>query len=73
MAVAGAREQITRTVLAWEGVLVHPHRFGGVKCRLGRRELGHIHGAHLLDMPFPKRVRDAVVATGQVRRARTTS
>jgi hypothetical protein len=65
MAVSGAQEQITRTVLAWEGVSVHPHRFGGVEYRLDRRELGHIHGDHLLDVPFPKRVRDAVVAAGE--------
>jgi hypothetical protein len=45
-------------------VTAHPHRFGGTEYRLGRRELGHIHGDYLLDIPFPKRVRDEMVAAG---------
>jgi hypothetical protein len=39
-----------------------PHRFGGVEFRLGRREIGHIHGDSLVDIPFPKRVRDEIIA-----------
>jgi hypothetical protein len=62
MAVRGAAEQIQTAVLAWPGVEAHQHRFGGTEYRLGRREIGHIHGDHLLDVPFPKRVRDVVVA-----------
>jgi hypothetical protein len=65
MPVSGAQEQITQVVLSWEGVTAHPHRFGGTEYRLGRRELGHIHGDHLVDIPFPKRVRDEVVAAGR--------
>jgi predicted DNA-binding protein (MmcQ/YjbR family) len=53
-------------LLTWENVQVAPHRFGGVEYRLGSRELGHIHGDHMLDIPFPKKVRDEVVANGQV-------
>jgi hypothetical protein len=30
--------------------------------RLERRELGHIHGDRVVDIPFPKRVRDEIVA-----------
>jgi hypothetical protein len=44
---------------------VAPHRFGGVEFRLGRRELGHIHGDSLVDIPFPKPVRDQIVAAGE--------
>jgi hypothetical protein len=60
----GARDQITSVALSWEGVTAHPHRFGGTEYRLGRRELGHIHGDYLLDIPFPKRVRDELLTTG---------
>lgn len=42
-----------------------PHRFGGVEFRLGRRELGHVHGDSLVDIPFPKTVRDEIVAAGE--------
>jgi predicted DNA-binding protein (MmcQ/YjbR family) len=65
MAVPGAHQQITKAVLGWKGVTAHPHRFGGTEYRLGRRELGHIHGDRLVDIPFPKKIRDELVATGR--------
>jgi predicted DNA-binding protein (MmcQ/YjbR family) len=43
-----------------------PHRFGGTEYRLGeRRELGHIHGDTLVDIPFPTKVRNELVAAGR--------
>jgi len=63
--VRGAQETITRAVTGWEGVSVQPHRFGGVEYVIGRREVGHIHGDHLVDIPFPKKVRDEIVQAGQ--------
>ena len=65
MPVRGAAEQIRAQALAWPGVEAHPHRFGGTEYRLGRREIGHIHGESLVDVPFPKKVRDEVVASGR--------
>lgn len=65
MAVRGAGSEIVHAVIAWPGVEAHPHRFGGTEFRIGRREIGHIHGDHLVDIPFPKRVRDEVVAAGR--------
>jgi hypothetical protein len=32
---------------------------------LGKREIGHIHGDGLVDIPFPKKVRDEIVAAGR--------
>ena len=64
MSVKGAQEQITKAVTAWEGVTANPHRFGGVEYVIGKREIGHIHGDHLVDIPFPKKVRDEIVAAG---------
>ena len=61
MSVPNAQKLITQEVLSWEGVTTAPHRFGGVEYRLGTRELGHIHGDHLVDIPFPKKVRDEIV------------
>jgi hypothetical protein len=57
--------QIEREVASWDGVTVHPHRFGGVEFRLGRREIGHLHGARWADLPFHKGVRDMLVETGR--------
>mgnify|MGYP000111895589 CR=1 FL=1 len=65
MPVRGASKQIIETLLTWEGIESHPHRFGGVEFRIGKREIGHIHGDSLVDIPFPKKVRDAIVAAGE--------
>jgi hypothetical protein len=65
MPVRGAQHRIREVVMGWEGVTMGPHRFGGVEFRLGRRELGHIHGDSLVDIPFPRRVRDQIVAAGE--------
>ena len=60
-----ASARIEREVGAWEGVTVQPHRFGGVEFRLGTRELGHLHGDRLADLPFKRPVRDMLVETGR--------
>ena len=60
-----AAEQIKQAVLAWEYVVAKPHRFGGTEFCLGSREIGHIHGDSLVDLPFPKKVRDEIVAAGE--------
>lgn len=65
MSIKGAREQITDVMLRWEGVTAQPHRFNGRAFHLGKREIGHIHGDHLLDIPFPTKVRQALVAAGR--------
>ena len=65
MPVRGAHQQVRAAVLSWPGAEAHPHRFGGEEYRLGRREIGHMHGDYLVDIPFPKRVRDEVVAAGR--------
>ena len=64
MSVAGAAQRIQSELLSWPHVEAHPHRFGGTEYRIGRRELGHIHGDHLVDLPFPMKVRDEVVTAG---------
>ncbi len=65
MSIPGAQERITQAVTSWDGVSFQPHRFGGVEYVIGRREIGHIHGNHLVDIPFPKKVRDEIVAAGR--------
>jgi hypothetical protein len=65
MSITGAQAAITQAVSAWEEVTVQPHRFGGVEYRIGKREIGHIHGDHMVDIPFPKKVRDEIVSAGR--------
>ena len=61
----GAAARITATVSSWPGVEFGPHRFAGVQFRLGRRELGHLHGDTTADIPFPRSVRDELIAEGR--------
>jgi hypothetical protein len=61
----GARLTIERTVLSWDGVTAHEHRFGGVEFRLGKVELGHLHGDRLADLPFPTKIRNELIAEGR--------
>ena len=49
---------------AWPHVSVHPHRFGGREFRIGNAELGHVHIGGTVDIPFPRAVRDALLADG---------
>ena len=58
-------ESIRREVSSWPGVEEAAHRFGGIEFRLGKREIGHLHGDALADLPFPVRMREDLVRTGK--------
>ena len=65
MAVSVAKERIDAAVQGWSGLTSQPHRFGGTEYCLGRREIGHVHGDSLVDIPFPKTVRNELVTRGR--------
>lgn len=58
-------QQIEREVASWDGIVVKAHRFGGIEFKVGRREIGHLHGSRLADIPFPVSVREQLVAAGK--------
>src|SRR5579859_1124954 len=60
-----AGELIRDAVTSWPGVSAEPHRFGGVEYRYGRKEMGHVHGDRLADLPFPRKIHDELVAAGR--------
>jgi hypothetical protein len=49
-------EQITAAVTAWPGVEAGIGRRGEFGFRVGRRQLGHLHGDHAAHFSFPKDV-----------------
>jgi hypothetical protein len=59
--------RLEEELTSWDGVTAHTHRFGGVEFRLGRRELGHLHGDRFADLPFPRRIRDDLIAQSRAR------
>jgi len=57
-------ETLEQEISSWPSVSVHPHRFGGREFRFGSAEVGHIHPGVVVDIPFPRSVRDALLAAG---------
>jgi Family of unknown function (DUF5519) len=49
-------EEITREVTSWPGVEAGPGRRGEFAFKVGRREIGHLHGDHAAHFSFPKDV-----------------
>jgi hypothetical protein len=58
-------DTIRSKVSGWPGVSTVDHRFGGTEFRMGKVEIGHIHGDRLADLPFPKRIRNELVDSGR--------
>ncbi len=54
-------EQIVEQLSSWEGVSVHQHRFGGKEFKFGSAEVGHVHNGGIVDIPFPRSIRDALL------------
>ena len=51
-----ASERITEEVTSWPGVEAGIGRRGEFGFRLGRREIGHLHGDHAFHTGFPRAV-----------------
>jgi hypothetical protein len=58
-------EKINKEILSWPNVTAKQHRFGGIEFLLNKREMGHIHGDSLADLPFPMKTRDDLVNSGR--------
>jgi hypothetical protein len=59
-------ETIRQEILRWPNVTSEPHRYGGIEFRINKKEIGHIHGNRLADLPFPMKIRDELVNSGRV-------
>ena len=57
-------KRLEQEVSRWPNTSVHPHRYGGREFRFGSAEVGHIHNGGVVDIPFPRPVRDALLADG---------
>jgi hypothetical protein len=51
-----ASRRITDEVLSWPGVTAGPGRRGEFAFKVGRREIGHLHGDRSAHFSFPKDV-----------------
>jgi len=58
--------RLEEQVSGWPSISIHPHRFGGKEFLFGSAEVGHIHTGGIVDIPFPRAVRNALLAAGLV-------
>ena len=59
-------ERITEEVTSWPGVTAGPGRRGEFAFRVGRREIGHLHGDHAAHFGFPKAVWQSLFEAGRI-------
>jgi hypothetical protein len=64
--VPAAASTITAEVASWPGVEAGPGSRGELGFRIGRRELGHLHGDHAAHFGFPKAVWQELYDAGRV-------
>ena len=57
-------KKLEDTVASWPQISVHPHRFGGREFRFANAEVGHVHDDGIVDIPFPRSIRDALLTEG---------
>jgi hypothetical protein len=66
------RERIAAEVDSWPGVESGTGRFGSLRFTVGRRELGHLHGDEIADLPLRPEAARKLVASGNARDHRWT-
>jgi hypothetical protein len=61
-----ASQVITDEVTSWPGVEAGLGRRGEFGFRVGRREIGHLHGDHAAHFGFPRAVWEELYAQGRI-------
>jgi hypothetical protein len=61
-----ASERITEEVTSWPGVEAGPGRRGEFSFRVGRREIGHLHGDHAAHLMLPKDLWTELFGQGRI-------
>src|ERR1700760_835062 len=59
-------ERITAEVPSWPGVEAGPGRRGEFAFRVGRREIGHLHGDHAAHFSFPRAEWSELMEQGRI-------
>jgi hypothetical protein len=61
-----ASQQIIEEVTSWPGVEAGPGRRGELAFKIGRRQIGHLHGDHAAHFSFPKQVWAELMEQGRI-------
>jgi len=57
-------EKLEREISSWPEVSAHPHRFGGREFQYRSAEIGHAHTGGIVDIPFPRAIREELLLEG---------
>src|SRR3712207_8877756 len=63
----GIASAIEREVLRWPGMRKEAGRFGATSFRYGKREIGHLHGDRIADLPVTTEMKEDLMAGGRAR------
>jgi hypothetical protein len=61
----GRGDRIIATVTGWPGVTTRTGRYGETEFVVAGRAIGHVHDDWQADIPFPRKLRDELVAAGR--------
>jgi len=61
-----ASQRITETVTSWPGVTAGTGRRGEWSFKVGKREIGHLHGDHAAHFSFPRQIWVELVEQGRI-------
>lgn len=64
--VRTASEEIVEEVTSWPGVQAGPGDRGEFAFKVGRREIGHLHGDHAAHFSFPKPIWADLMEQGRI-------
>ena len=67
MSFPNAAKIIQDKISSLEGVKTEPHKFGGIEFKFRKRELGHLHYNHLLDLPLPLKIKQQLIKENRVK------
>ena len=66
MDATDAGERIINEVSSWEGVETAPGSRGELSIKVGRREIGHLHGDHAAHFFFPKELWQVLIEENRI-------
>src|SRR3954464_1442397 len=66
VAMTSTSERITAEATSWPGVTAEQGDWGELSFRVGRREIGHLHGDRVLHIGFPKAVWQELFDAGRI-------
>lgn len=58
-------ERIIETITGWDGITTSTGRFAETEFHVGGRMIGHVHGDVQADIPYPRSLRDELIAAGR--------